>query len=361
MAFIAASRVLETFATTGTGTVTLAGAVAGYRTFASAMSNSDTCFYFMEGGSDWEIGYGTYSASTLARTTVLKSSNSNNAVNWAAGTKTVGIAPLGPSDLNAVNIGRLLTSMSALPIVRKGCLISNNASDATNDIDISAGTYIDGTSALLITLGSSLTKRLDAAWAVGSGNGGLDTGSIANTTYHVWLILRSDTGVVDALFSTSASSPTMPSNYDYKAYLGPIVRSGGAIRAFKQDPTYPDRFKWVTAIADRNSTSALAIGALTVSVPAGIQVEPIFEIQQTSSAGEAAALLQNADSATPSSRVAQSGATTGGSAGTADYIDGGFVTNTSAQIRYAVSIFSGTLTVGLLNTHGFYHRLGRLP
>lgn len=108
MAFIAASRVLETFTTTGTGTITLGGALVGYRTFASALSNADTCFYFMEGGSDYEIGYGTYSAGTLARTTVLKSSNANAAVNWASGTKTVGIAPLGPSDLDATNLDRLL-------------------------------------------------------------------------------------------------------------------------------------------------------------------------------------------------------------------------------------------------------------
>ena len=86
---------------------------------------------------------------------------------------------------------------------RYGCTIANNAGDATNDIDIAAGIWADDTGAVLLRLASGITKRLDAAWAVGSGNGGLDTGSIANTTYHLWLIMRSDTGVVDVLFSAS--------------------------------------------------------------------------------------------------------------------------------------------------------------
>jgi hypothetical protein len=110
MAFKLHSRILETFTDTGTGTIDLDGAVDGYKTFASVLSNGDTCFYFMEpqaGGTDYEFGYGTYSGSTLARTTVIKSSNGNALVDWQTGTKLVGIAPLGPSDLDGVNIERL--------------------------------------------------------------------------------------------------------------------------------------------------------------------------------------------------------------------------------------------------------------
>ena len=106
-----------------------------------------------------------------------------------------------------------------------GLTLSNNGSDATNDIDIAAGTARDASDTVNMVLASALTKRLDASWAVGTGNGGLDTGSIADTTYHVWLIKRSDTGVVDALFSTSATSPTMPSDYDYKLLIGYLVRA----------------------------------------------------------------------------------------------------------------------------------------
>lgn len=85
-------RVKETSTTTGTGNFTLAGAVTGFRTFGSVLSVNDTCGYCiaLQGGSEWEVGIGTYSATnTLTRTTVLASSNSGSAVNFSSGTKDV--------------------------------------------------------------------------------------------------------------------------------------------------------------------------------------------------------------------------------------------------------------------------------
>lgn len=81
--------------------------------------------------------------------------------------------------------------------------LANNVSDATNDIDVERGICADVNDTVLMALTSGITKRLDAAWAVGTGNGGLDQGTIANATYHVHLIKRLDTGVVDAIFSLS--------------------------------------------------------------------------------------------------------------------------------------------------------------
>lgn len=88
-----ADRVKDTTTTTGTGNITLAGsAPTGFRTFAAAFGASGKMFYAISssGGSEWEVGYGTLSGSTtLARTIVLASSNSNNLVNFSAGTKDV--------------------------------------------------------------------------------------------------------------------------------------------------------------------------------------------------------------------------------------------------------------------------------
>ena len=86
-----ADRVQETFTTTGTGTLSLAGAVVGYQAFSAICSSGDTCYYAATDGTNWEVGLGTYTTSgdTLARTTILSSSNSGNAVNWAAGTKNI--------------------------------------------------------------------------------------------------------------------------------------------------------------------------------------------------------------------------------------------------------------------------------
>ena len=92
MAHIVKDRVKDTTTTTGTGTITLANsAPSGFVTFGSVMANSDTCFYCIAGGAEWEIGLGTYTTSgtTLARTTVIASSNANAAVTFSAGTKEV--------------------------------------------------------------------------------------------------------------------------------------------------------------------------------------------------------------------------------------------------------------------------------
>jgi hypothetical protein len=90
MALVVKDRVQETSTTTGTGTFTLAGAVSGFQSF-SVIGNANTTYYAIVGGSEWEVGLGTYTSSgtTLARTTILESSNGGTAVNFSAGTKNV--------------------------------------------------------------------------------------------------------------------------------------------------------------------------------------------------------------------------------------------------------------------------------
>lgn len=89
MALVLADRVLETTTTTGTGTITLAGASGGYQSFA-AIGNGNTTYYTINSGTAWEVGIGTYSTTgpTLARTTVLSSSAGGSAISLT-GTSTV--------------------------------------------------------------------------------------------------------------------------------------------------------------------------------------------------------------------------------------------------------------------------------
>ena len=93
MALVLNDRVKETTTTTGTGTFTLAGAVTGFETFGTGVGNSNTTYYAvtLPGTAEFEVGLGTLSSdsSTIARTTVISSSNSDNAVNFSAGTKTI--------------------------------------------------------------------------------------------------------------------------------------------------------------------------------------------------------------------------------------------------------------------------------
>ena len=90
MPLVLKDRVKETTTTTGTGTYTLAGALTGFEAF-SQVGDGNTTYYTCTDGTDFETGIGTFtlSGTTLARTTILQSSNSDNAVSWSAGTRTI--------------------------------------------------------------------------------------------------------------------------------------------------------------------------------------------------------------------------------------------------------------------------------
>lgn len=92
MAGLVADRVKETTNTTGTGSLTLAGAVAQFQTFNAAFGTNVYFYYCIvdADGTDWEVGRGYLSASTtLVRSIVQASSNSNAAISLSSGTHTV--------------------------------------------------------------------------------------------------------------------------------------------------------------------------------------------------------------------------------------------------------------------------------
>lgn len=110
MALVLADRVQETTITTGTGTITLAGATTGYQSFA-VIGNGNTTFYTIadQGGANWEVGIGTYTASgtTLSRDTVLASSNGGALVNFTAGTKTAFVTYPAEKSVNLDSAGNV--------------------------------------------------------------------------------------------------------------------------------------------------------------------------------------------------------------------------------------------------------------
>jgi len=121
MALVVADRIKETTTTTGTGTYTLAGAVVGFEAFSS-IGDGNTTYYCCTDGTDFEVGIGTYTSSgtTLARTTILQSSNSDSAVNWTAGERTIFVTQpaekavyLDASGYIAAFDGRNLTNVDA--------------------------------------------------------------------------------------------------------------------------------------------------------------------------------------------------------------------------------------------------------
>ncbi len=206
--------------------------------------------------------YGTITSSAFgALTTVTLEMDSGNALD--SGLTAVSYGLLSKTS-DAIPRGIFPTIADVLPSV-SGLTYSNNAGDATNDIDIAAGVAIDSTGVAVLRLASTLTKRLDAAWAVGTNQGGLDTGAIGNSDYYIWLIGRADTGVVDALFSLSSTAPTMPANYTRKRLIGWFKRVGGTIVPFT---TYELtggglELMWTTPTLDINLANTLTTARRT--------------------------------------------------------------------------------------------------
>jgi hypothetical protein len=91
MALVLNDRVKETTTTTGTSSFALGGAVTGFQTFSAGVGANNTTYYAIASGSDWEVGLGTLSSDglTLARTTILQSSNSDSIVTFGSGSKDI--------------------------------------------------------------------------------------------------------------------------------------------------------------------------------------------------------------------------------------------------------------------------------
>jgi hypothetical protein len=186
----------------------------------------------------------------------------------------------------SLNIDLLSTDISpypfpTLPNYLGGLTLANNATTPATVLNIATGcaTSDDNTTSMPL-VAANFTKNCNAAWAVGSGNGALDSGSAlaANAWYHVFLITRTDTQVVDVLISTSLASPTLPTNYTKKRRIGSIATSASAtIIPFSQ---FGDEFLWVTPIANLNnaSWSANTTVAELTSVPPGLKVIGIYQI-----------------------------------------------------------------------------------
>jgi len=145
----------------------------------------------------------------------------------------------------------------------------SNGTDADHDIDFTAGnfTFDDGSGQAVAT---ALTKQIDAAWVAGDNAGGLDTGSVAiDTTYYCFVIWNPTTSTADFLFSTSVSSPTMPSGYTKKKRIASLMTDGsGNIR----NGTYiffqgGYEFEYDTEIQDALHTNDSGSGNYTISVP----------------------------------------------------------------------------------------------
>lgn len=164
---------------------------------------------------------------------------------------------------------------AVLPGYIYGLTLSTAGSSST--FSVATGVATDASATDTISLGSAISKTT-SSWSVGTGNGALDTGTIANNTwYHVFAIKRTDSGVVDILISTSVSSPTMPTNYTLKRRIGSMRTNGsGQWTAFVQSE---NEFYWTTPSFDVDATpGTTSVQSATLRTPAGVSVYAILGV-----------------------------------------------------------------------------------
>lgn len=150
-----------------------------------------------------------------------------------------------------------------------GLTLSTAGSSAT--FAIAAG----GASGMV--LASAFTKTT-SAWSLGTGGGGLDAGTIATSTwYHVYLIERPDTHVVDGLVSANPTTPAMPANYTRKRRIGAMLTDGSS--KWTKFLQYGDEFLWDVPVRNYNGvTGSGSAAALTLTVPSGLKVGALVQL-----------------------------------------------------------------------------------
>ena len=221
MALVLKDRVKETSSSSGTGSITLGGAFPGYQTFNAAIATGSTVYYTIHNltagvDNQWEVGVGTFtSPATLARTTVLSSSNSGSLVPFTAGAsglevfitqpaeeavylnQATGLVEVGGNGTNTV----AFTNINASNVVMTSGTISTNAANAT---DITNKTYVDGLfstgvsyhEAVVVETPSALTAVYVQPNGAGNGVGATLTNSGANVALVIDGITLSNTARV---------------------------------------------------------------------------------------------------------------------------------------------------------------------
>ena len=254
MALVLKDRVKEQTTTTGTGTVTLGGAISGFDTFAS-VGNGNTTYYAIvsQSANEWEVGIGTYTASgtTLSRDTILESSNSDSAVNFSAGTKDVFVTYPADKSVYADAAGTVNTGAIAAASLTLTTDLAV-ADGGTGASSLTDGGVLLGSGTGAITPMAVLT---DGQMIVGDGSG--DPVAESGAT------LRTSIGV-DAAGTDNSTNVTLAGSLDYLTLSGQEITRGAIVLTTDVSGTLP------IANGGTNATSAgAALTSLGAAPAAG--------------------------------------------------------------------------------------------
>lgn len=273
-------------------------------------------------------------------------------LNAGTGLVTIGDIAYGPGDSGkVVSSAAAWYQQSAIRSPKNlinGGLLSNNGADANNDIDFAPARARDSTDTYEMILLAIVTKRLDAAWAAGTGQGGLFSGAKAvSTCYHCFLIRKTSDGSFDAGFDTSVTAANIPSGYSAYCLLESILTDvSGNIRAFVHGN---GRMLWSAPINDEN-TGAIGIAASLhqlESLPLGRAVNALI-IGLMTNAGSTSAILLTSPSQADTAPVVNSICTAQINAiGDAASIQETILTDTSRQIRARATAASTGLALSV--------------
>lgn len=343
--------------------LTLDGAVDGFESLISKVGNGNDAFFTLRHNLAWMRFRGTVTTpDQLSIDEVLGSSDNGNPLVLGPGTKQVYVS----FDEHVVD-AMLTASGVVVPAGHLwGLTLSNNSTDATNDIDVTIGACAsddtDDADRVLLNPGA-MTKRLDATWAAGTNQGGrASSQSIANGTWHVFAIRVG--GVDDYGFDTSITAANLIADHaaTHVRRIGSILRESAAIVGFVQDGDY---FRRKASVLDVNTTNpGTSAVTATLSVPTGLsELWALFNVSLAKSADYVfyASDLASTDVA-PSSTAAPLGTSASiiGAAGAITIAAHAPVrVNGSAQIRYRLSASDGS-TIVRIATYGWIDNRGRL-
>ena len=273
MALVIKDRVLETCSSPGSGAVTLLGAVTGYQTFNAAVGTGNTCYYAIadQNGNNWEVGVGTFTApASLARTTVLASSNGGSSVNFSTGTQNVFLT---------YPAGKVVTTDTLAYPPAIGGTTPNAGSFTT--LTATADSAFTSTGALQISKGTTLQQpgspvtgmlRYNTTNNVFEGYSGASPGwnSLAGVT-----IVDDVTSAVEyyPLFSTSLSG-NVATQYvsSTKLTYKPSDGSFTAYEVLAENGVFANPNEITAAYTLPTNTNAFSIGPVTISGSGSISV-----------------------------------------------------------------------------------------